>query len=178
MVRSAVDPCEDWMIDVEDLTECLEVPLAISFSLGEGSSTTYALKPTVGPSGFEVEENSKSNGGSDDGNEGRAHDIAPFVGNVVIGYPLLAKVVHATDSSASQDANSNDSTKVDFFGKAQEVESDTHNTDWKKERSSGAAGAVTDLEFAFPMNHGDGTITNEMHGPDSDSSHGDGSAYE
>lgn len=137
-----------------------------------------SFQPTVGPSGFEIEENSKSNGGSDDCNEGRAHDIAPIVRNVVIGYPLLAKVVHATDSSASHDANNNDSTDVDFSGKAQEVESDTHNTDWKKERSSGATGAVSNLEFAFSVNHGDGTVANEMHGPDSDSSHGDGSANE
>lgn len=119
--------------------------------------------PAVGPSGFEVKENSKGNGRSDDGNESGADDIPPLIAHIVIGYPLLAKVVHATDSSAGSDADDDDSADVDFFGKAQEIESNTHNTNWEEEGPGGAACTVSDLKFAFSVVHSDSTVANEMH---------------
>ncbi len=95
---------------------------------------------------------------------------------VIVGDSHLADVVHATDSYSGKGPTKERASPKAFGSQVvvgtTDYEGDEGNTDGKKERQSGPFVTILNLELLLTLVKNDGTISDEVHRPCSNTTHG------
>lgn len=81
--------------------------------------------------------------------------------------------MHTADRASREKASDQDTNVSWFLFDANGIEGGEQYNHRKYERCSGEGHIIQDLDILCPVTEDDGAVTDEVHAPDSDATHGD-----
>jgi hypothetical protein len=142
------------------------------YSEAEEAAADSASPPAIRPRSSPSKEDCESYSACNYSDYGSTSHVLSFISARVVADTQLPDVVHTADRSTCQQSAHHYSQVPCLFAGSGRVEGRKQNTYGEDKRDSCERHAVHNLDVTISIPEDDGTVSNEMHAPDSNASHG------
>jgi hypothetical protein len=146
-------------------------PMHARYSQAEKASADSPSPPTIRPGGSPSKEDCESCGTCNYSNYSSTSHVFSFISAGVVADTQLPDIVHTADRSTCQQSTHHYSQVTCLFAGSGRVEGRKQNTNREDKGDSCERHAVHNLDMTISISEDDGTVSNEMHAPDSNASH-------
>lgn len=146
-------------------------PMHARDSKSKDTAANTTSPPTICPSGPPPKEDRQRNSTSKHRNDGGTDDVCNPVATAVVADTELADIMHTTYCTTREYTTRQDSEITGFLASSYAVEGNEQDDNRKHERYARKRHAINDLELRIPISQDNGTVSNVMHTPDTDTTH-------
>ena len=149
-------------------------PVHARDSESEDAAANTTPPPAIRPGGPPPKEYRQGDCASKYSDYGGPNNVCNSVGACVVADTKLPDIMHTTNRATSKYTPRQDPKITSFFAGSDAIKGDKQDDDWEHKGYAGEFHAVNDLGLHSPVSQDDGTVSDIMHTPDTNTAHGYG----
>lgn len=140
-------------------------------SKGKYTTANTASPPTICPCSPPPKEDRQRNSTSKHRDDGGTDDVCNTVATAIVADTELTDIMHTAYCTSCEYTTRQDSDITGFLAGSYAVEGNKQNDNREHKGYARKRHAINDLKLCFPVSQDNGTVSNVMHAPNTDTAH-------